>query len=1004
MFHFAFPSWTMRQRQEGWLAMLCLAAVLIPSPAEEPLSGEGAASIPPTSVPKPPPTNLVTVPRVTGFSPPNAHQALANAGLVLRHPLPKPPVGATVDAQNPGAGAKMQRGGIVQVTFAAPVPDVVGYHHNPAEQRLIAMTFRMDHAGDPSALATIRSQVPAAGTRLRLGSSVWVNFDDFVIVPDLAGLTLAGARERLQQAQLGLQPPGEVPPADVRIDGQTPASGERVRRGTLVSVRFATMLVPDVVAQSADSARDTVEKMGLKISWRTPTSSALSEYQVVAQEPAPGSKIAKGGTVYCTLRYASRTFGYRGNVLIDGGIVSELRANLQLKITGLKVTGTLEAPPVCEPNRRLPGGVIRDLRGTLSGPWEKEGTILWGNYTDGEVTGCPGSQPCTGLFTIWAASGNIYMSTTGLYYNNFFFGRLQGGPEFPVLAKGTTFPPPPKGKWGGGGPTVVKGKVWLSDGETQTPGADVRIIVGKNLVLRNSAGADSLENGTIAAETTTDANGNYQISLPAGKPFYILVWKRDYTPVQGSVTAPGVYNFELTKYGTLTTDIPHNSLDTTRLGSANPGGGGDSGMDDENGGDSEESTAVQLTEKEIIGPLSVSLPKDWIKRGDMPSGQGFWYQGDVNHPAASFAVLRLKTGQGLLRNLEVLQEDKIAIAGRAATRYLGRTKDAPPRQQILVIFTQAEAGGLRIALLADAYEERWAKYQPTFAQILEELSPAPSDRATVRPAGRIMAYPRVKDFRDDYRYTAYHDGIVLVHKATGKENILWADRPGHAVEGRFARTLEKDSVLAGRLGQAVTEETPLFDGQVAAQLFEGGAMLYEPASGMSWWNWHMKRKPGSLLTPSLPGDPATIVISLDYRGGFTLPRRSDAPHLVVYADRRVVVSDPFGGKAPLRDTVSARSFPDFLRFAIEEHDFFAIDSEELATAIRAAADRRGGVKITDAPTTVIRIRTQEQDHEVRCYALEQYAEMFPDILPLADLHAIERRLARFMEGMRAAAK
>lgn len=151
---------------------------------------------------------------------------------------------------------------------------------------------------------------------------------------------------------------------------------------------------------------------------------------------------------------------------------------------------------------------------------------------------------------------------------------------------------------------------------------------------------------------------------------------------------------------------------------------------------------------------------------------------------------------------------------------------------------------------------------------------------------------------------------------------------------------------------------------------------------------------------ALPNDPDAVVISLDYRGGFTLPRLTDAPVLVIRANRKVTLVDPFSRAQPIQDAVSERSLQDFLRFAIEEHNFHAIDSAALERAIGAARQKRKVGQIIDADTTIIRIRTAEREHVVRCQALGPYAAQFPDIKPLADVNAVHQRLARYADNLR----
>ena len=44
----------------------------------------------------------------------------------------------------------------------------------------------------------------------------------------------------------------------------------------------------------------------------------------------------------------------------------------------------------------------------------------------------------------------------------------------------------------------------------------------------------------------------------------------------------------------------------------------------------------------------------------------------------------------------------------------------------------------------------------------------------------------------------------------------------------------------------------------------------------------------------LPADPEIRIIALDSVGGYTPPRRNKEPELVIYANGRAVITDPFG--------------------------------------------------------------------------------------------------------------
>ena len=54
--------------------------------------------------------------------------------------------------------------------------------------------------------------------------------------------------------------------------------------------------------------------------------------------------------------------------------------------------------------------------------------------------------------------------------------------------------------------------------------------------------------------------------------------------------------------------------------------------------------------------------------------------------------------------------------------------------------------------------------------------------------------------------------------------------------------------------------------------------------------------------------------------------------------------------------------------------------------------------------SVIRIRTAEREHKAEFYALYEYATAFPGLKPLSNLYAVEKRLSRLFNEIRAGGK
>ncbi len=162
--------------------------------------------------------------------------------------------------------------------------------------------------------------------------------------------------------------------------------------------------------------------------------------------------------------------------------------------------------------------------------------------------------------------------------------------------------------------------------------------------------------------------------------------------------------------------------------------------------------------------------------------------------------------------------------------------------------------------------------------------------------------------------------------------------------------------------------------------------------------------PKEELAPA-SGDPRAVpkaapIMTLDYRGGLTPPRKNQDPYFMLYADRTVIVNDPFGPKPRVETKLAVKEVDDLLTFAIKEHGFFRIDTEQLKKAIDKEKHAKKLPIVMDLGSTVIRVRTAERDHEVRCYGLFWYAERLPNLESLQHLRAIEQRLTLVMRRLR----
>lgn len=154
----------------------------------------------------------------------------------------------------------------------------------------------------------------------------------------------------------------------------------------------------------------------------------------------------------------------------------------------------------------------------------------------------------------------------------------------------------------------------------------------------------------------------------------------------------------------------------------------------------------------------------------------------------------------------------------------------------------------------------------------------------------------------------------------------------------------------------------------------------------------------------LPKDGKTLVLVLDYQGGFRPARQDDGqpevPPLTIRADGTMVLAHTFGLGKHLEYRLSAEELQALLRLILVDNQFFEYDAKKVAAALQGG----GAPLVADDMTTVLRIKTAAKEHEVSQYALKATAEGNKNIKALAQLHAIEVRLQRLMHEARAGGK
>lgn len=183
------------------------------------------------------------------------------------------------------------------------VPNVVGKPVEVAETTLKKLDLKVsvdEIASDDVPAGQVISQTPAAGTNVKARRIIHLTVSkggSAMLIPDLKGLTLEQAKERLDKMglTLGAVENGNDPdkPSDVIIS-QSPESGAKATKGTRVNIVInmkQKVHVPNVVGMTLADARNTLLSMKLSvgtINASDGTSTDDSNAIIISQDPAGG--------------------------------------------------------------------------------------------------------------------------------------------------------------------------------------------------------------------------------------------------------------------------------------------------------------------------------------------------------------------------------------------------------------------------------------------------------------------------------------------------------------------------------------------------------------------------------------------------------------------------------------------------------------------------------------------------------------------------------------------
>jgi beta-lactam-binding protein with PASTA domain len=259
-----------------WLVSLALGILLSAYPVFADTSGPPAA------------TRGVLVPELRQRALSEAQKAAANAHLRLQvsGEAPADPSRVVVVEQKPEPNTLVPAGTTITVVVQVPVvrkrapsdivvpervtvvPDLVKHPLSEAQPLVANARLKLEVSGgapEDTRRAIVTEQKPSPGTRVRVGSTVFVTVrtpqtEEFAVVPDLQPQRLREAQRRVKDARLRLEVAGGWPPDPTQaiVVEQKPAKGTRVPLNSIVvvAVRILPTRRPDppTVSQMPPSA------------------------------------------------------------------------------------------------------------------------------------------------------------------------------------------------------------------------------------------------------------------------------------------------------------------------------------------------------------------------------------------------------------------------------------------------------------------------------------------------------------------------------------------------------------------------------------------------------------------------------------------------------------------------------------------------------------------------------------------------------------------------------
>ena len=290
------------------------------------------------------PGRITVVPELVKHSLSEARPLMETARLKLEVSggAPEDTSHAIVMDQKPSPGTRVLVGSTVVVTVqiqrtveSTTVPDVQNRRLSEAQLLVAQAGLKLDVSGgapEDASHATVVTQKPVAGTRVRVGSTLMVSVKtvELVVVPDLVPQMLPDAQGRVRDKRLQLEVAGGWPadPSRSMVVEQKPVKGARVPLNSIVVVRVRPLptlptnpppapqpapagppqlgtatppppvvLVPGLAQRPLMDALSQVRSRRLRLEVAGGWPSGPEHVVVAGQSPAEGTRVRIGTTV-----------------------------------------------------------------------------------------------------------------------------------------------------------------------------------------------------------------------------------------------------------------------------------------------------------------------------------------------------------------------------------------------------------------------------------------------------------------------------------------------------------------------------------------------------------------------------------------------------------------------------------------------------------------------------------------------------------------------------------